>query len=139
LPNSNFQTLTPAAPKRKWVGSLVALASVSVGGGFGVNAILNPALDGGSAESVTQTQTVTGDLIQYRYGEVQIEVTASGGKIETVTELVATADRGYDQAFALLNTAALEAQSADMGNVSGATFTSEAYKEALASALSKLQ
>lgn len=137
--NSKQAFLTPAMPKRHWAGGLVALTAISIGGGFGVNAILNPALSNGSADSATKTQTVTGDKIEYRYGQIQIEVTATAGKIESVHEVVASASRGYEQAFPLLNSAALEAQSADFGNVSGATFSSTAYKEALASALSKLQ
>lgn len=112
----------------------------SIAGAFGINAIwLNPASDlSGSANGTSGTKTVTGDAIEYRYGVVQLEVTATNGKIENITEVQATASSGYMQAFPYLNELALQAQSADFGNVSGATFSSDAYAEALSSALSKL-
>lgn len=138
MPNSD-QPLLAAAPNRNWAGGLVALAAVSIGGGFGINAILNPPLASGSADGTTTTQTVTGDKITYRYGEVQLEITATNGQIESINEVVATATDGYDAVFPVLNAAALKAQSADFGNASGATFCTDAYQEALASALSKLQ
>ena len=133
------QPLLAVPPKRNWAGGLVAFIAVSIGGGFGINAILNPPLASGSADGTTTTQTVTGDIINYRYGEVQLEVTAKNGELDSIREIVATATDGYDAVFPVLNAAALKAQSADFGNASGATFSTTAYKEALASALSKLQ
>ena len=107
---------------------------------MGINAIwLNPASDlSGTADGTSGTKTATGDAIEYRYGVVQLEVTATNGKIEKITEVQATASSGYMQAFPYLNEMAIKAQSANFGNLSGATFSSEAYAQALSSALSKL-
>jgi uncharacterized protein with FMN-binding domain len=100
---------------------------------------LNPASANISVSSTgNQPKTVTSELINYRYGQVQLEVTATGGNIDSIVEKTATASRGYEQAFPYLNAAALKAQGSNFSNVSGATFSSEAYRQALNSALSKL-
>lgn len=137
----NFNQLTPAAKptNKKWVGGIAALSVASIVGGFGVNAWLNPATNtAGISGDVTAPQTVTGDLVDYRYGAIQLEVTETGGKIDSIKEVQATASQGFEAAFPLLNEAAIAAQSTDFANLSGATYSSDAYKEALADALSKL-
>lgn len=130
----------PYTKKRPWVTSTIVLVIASIGGAVGINNLwLNPSTDlSGSADGTTGTKTVSGDAIEYRYGVVQLEVTATNGKIEKIAEVQATASSGYMQAFPYLNEMALKAQSADFGNLSGATFSSEAYAQALASALNKL-
>lgn len=126
--------------KRPWVTSTVVMVLASIAGAFGINNFwLNPAVDtSGSASGTTDSKTVTGDAIEYRFGVVQLEITARAGKIEKITELQATTTDGWQEAVPLINQAAMAAQNADFANVSGATFTSDAYREALASALSKL-
>ena len=126
--------------KRPWIVSTVIMVLASIGGAFGINAIwLNPATDtSGSAAGATKTQTVKGDAIQYRYGVIEIEVTATNGKIDKITEVQASASPDWLSAIPILNDAALKAQKADFGNLSGATFTTQAYQQALASAISKL-
>ncbi|MFM1957041.1 MAG: hypothetical protein RLZ41_440 [Actinomycetota bacterium] len=116
------------------------MVAASIGGAIGINALwLNPTTDtSGSAAGATKTQTVKGDPVEYRYGVIELEVTATAGKIEKIIELQATASPGYDQAIPVLNEEAIKAQSANFGNLSGATFTTEAYQQALSSALSKL-
>jgi uncharacterized protein with FMN-binding domain len=126
--------------KRPWVLSTIIMVAASVGGAFGINAIwLNPAIDtSGSASGATKTQTVKGDAIQYRYGVIEIEVTATNGKIESIIEVQSSSSPDWQSAIPILHDAALKAQKADFGNLSGATFTTQAYQQALASALSKL-
>ena len=116
------------------------MVAASVGGAFAINAIwLNPAIDtSGSASGATKTQTVKGDAIQYRYGVIEIEVTATNGKIESINEVQSSSSPDWQSAIPILHDAALKAQKADFGNLSGATFTTQAYQQALASALSKL-
>ncbi len=130
----------PYTKKRPWVASTIVMVLASVAGAFGINYLwLNPVSDlSGTAGGTTGTKTVSGDAIEYRYGVVQLEVTATNGKIEKIAEVQATASSGYMQAFPYLNEMALKAQSADFGNLSGATFSSEAYAQALSSALNKL-
>lgn len=126
--------------KRPWVLSTIIMVAASIGGAFGINAIwLNPAIDtSGSASGATKTQTVKGDAIQYRYGVIEIEVTATNGKIESINEVQSSSSPDWQSAIPILHDAALKAQKADFGNLSGATFTTQAYQQALASALSKL-
>jgi uncharacterized protein with FMN-binding domain len=88
------------------------------------------------------TKTVTSDAVGTRYGNVQLKVTISGGKITGITplELPQTDPKSYaisSYAAPLLRQSALSKQSADIDLVSGATYTSEGYKSALQSALDK--
>ena len=72
------------------------------------------------------------------YGTVQLEVTSTNGKITKITEVQATANNGREAAFPYLKKYAIEANGSSFGNLSGATYTTDAYKQALNSAISKL-
>lgn len=115
------------------------LGLISIAGGLGVNFWLNPAVPSAIIDPGAAPQTVTGDPIQYEYGVIQLEITATGGQISSLNKLQASASNGFDRAFAILDQSAIAASSTNFSNVSGATFTSTAYKEALASAISKLK
>jgi len=82
--------------------------------------------------------TVTGDPIQYAYGVVQVEVVRTNEKISAVNLVQGTASAGRDQAFSTLQQAAVSSQGSGFGNLSGATYTTDAFKQALDSAISKL-
>lgn len=91
----------------------------------------------------TASGTATGALEQYGYGELAVVAQVSSGKIVgvKVTHLL-TADQ-YSQQIAqqvipMLKNEVLQAQSAQISSVSGATYTSEAYATSLQSALGKL-
>ena len=76
--------------------------------------------------------------VSYRYGDIQLEVTVQAGKLSSINLLRATTHgRGYEQAPPMLVDAALKAGTADFGNLSGATFTSMAFKQALTDALNQ--
>ena len=83
--------------------------------------------------------TFTGSVVQNPFGEVQVQVTMSGGKITDVTALqLPTHGRSgfISQAVApILQGEVMSAQSANIDTVSGATYTSEAYAQSLQSAL----
>ena len=140
MQNSKKLTANIYTKKRPWVTSTILMVVTSIAGAIAINAVwLNPSVNlSGSADGTFGTKTASGDPIQYRYGVVQLEVTATEGKIEKINEIKATSSRGYMGAFPYLNEMAIKAQSADFGNLSGATFSSRAYAEALASALAKL-
>ena len=74
----------------------------------------------------------------YAYGTIQLEVVRQGGKLASVNLIQAGATGGREQAFALLQQSALEAQGTNFANISGATYTVDAFKAALESAISKL-
>ncbi|MGW2570153.1 FMN-binding protein [Streptomyces sp. NPDC001537] len=104
-------------------------------------ALAVPAPSGSSsAAAPTGTKTVTGDTVQTRWGPVQVRITLKNGRLTEVTAVTYPTDNPRDQeinSFALprLRSEALQAQSADIDTVSGATYTSEGYRQSLQSAL----
>lgn len=126
--------------KKTWIASTIAIAAVAFGGGVLVDMWLNPSTSTtpGPTASGNTDMTVTGDAIQYRYGVIQVEVVRKSGKITAVNLIQAQASAGRDQAFPYLTDYAVKAQGSNFGNLSGATFTTEAFKQALDSAISKL-
>ncbi|MBO4255071.1 FMN-binding protein [Streptomyces griseorubiginosus] len=96
---------------------------------------------GGSGGSTTTgTKTVTGSTVQTRWGPVQVKITLKSGKLTDVTAVQYPADNPRDQeinSYALprLRSEALQAQSANIDTVSGATYTSDGYRQSLQSAL----
>ncbi|HEY6957383.1 MAG TPA: FMN-binding protein [Candidatus Limnocylindria bacterium] len=82
----------------------------------------------------------TGSKIRTVYGDVQVKVTVSGNKITDVQPLVLPSDRARSAyisqvAGPMLRTEAITAQSSSIDIISGATYTSIAYKRSLDSAL----
>jgi uncharacterized protein with FMN-binding domain len=92
--------------------------------------------------TATGTTVVTGDAIATRYGNAQVRVTITDGKITNVEALQL---QGNDpksvqisgSAEPLLRQSALAKQSAALDAVSGATITSASYEASLQSALDK--
>jgi uncharacterized protein with FMN-binding domain len=68
---------------------------------------------------------------------VQVSVTKKNGKITSVDLLQATATKGRDSAFPTLVQATIDNNGTSFGNLSGATYTTDAYKKAVKNALSK--
>jgi uncharacterized protein with FMN-binding domain len=86
--------------------------------------------------------TYTGSVADAYYGNVQVSATISGGKIVSVKFLQfpnthSTSVIINDQAMPYLTQEAVQAQSANVQIISGATFTSQAFQQSLASALSQ--
>jgi uncharacterized protein with FMN-binding domain len=87
-------------------------------------------------------ETVLGDVAATQYGDVQVQLTLSGGRItgaQTVKAPSADAQSRQIAADAIpkLNQAVMTAQSAQIDAVSGASYTSEGYIKSLQSALDK--
>jgi uncharacterized protein with FMN-binding domain len=84
--------------------------------------------------------TYTGASVDTRFGAVQVQVTISGGAITDVQPLRLT-DRGgtsvaiSNQVAPLLRNEVLQSQSAHVQNISGGTYTTQAYLSSLQSAL----
>jgi uncharacterized protein with FMN-binding domain len=84
----------------------------------------------------------TGTDIQYRYGDIQVRITVAGGRITNISIPEESSPDGRsqsinDQATPILTSEALAAQGLNFDVVSGATFTSDAFAQALQSALAK--
>ncbi len=93
----------------------------------------------GSSTSNGSAKTVDGQVVSTRYGDVQVEVVVSGGKIQNIVALQLPTGRRSGQISTyvapILHDEALQAQSAKIDLVSGATYTSDAYAQSLQSAL----
>ena len=82
----------------------------------------------------------TGDVINVGYGPVQVKITVSNGKITEATALQAPSGRSQrftDYAVPNLREQTLQAQSANIQGVSGASYTSYGWYKSLISALQK--
>ena len=94
----------------------------------------------GSATTAASARTVTGPVVQTRWGPVQVQVTVQNGKLSDVSVLQAPNGNPRDQqinayALPILVQESLDAQSADIDMVSGATVTSDGYLQSLPGAL----
>jgi uncharacterized protein with FMN-binding domain len=96
----------------------------------------------GSADTSAQagTRVVDGPVVDTRYGPVQVEVTLDGSTITAIAAIqLPGGDRRSEQisnrAEPTLQSEALQAQSANIDGVSGATYTSEGYARSLQAAL----
>jgi uncharacterized protein with FMN-binding domain len=89
------------------------------------------------------SRTALGQAVSYPYGDLQLKVTKRGSRI-THIEIVRLSvpeqqSAQIDQsAVPELQSQALTAQSANISGISGASYTSAAYRQSLQSALDKL-
>ena len=84
--------------------------------------------------------TYTGQDFQNQFGDTQVKVTISGGRITDVQALQLPYDRQRSAeisqyAAPQLHDEVLQAQSAQIDTLSGATYTSDAYAQSVQSAL----
>ncbi len=93
-----------------------------------------------SSQSEASSGTFTGDEIMTRYGVMQVQITVAGGEITAAEAVQFPMAHRHDQlinsqAVPIYNSEAVEAQSADIDVVSGATVTWEGYTESLQAAI----
>lgn len=84
--------------------------------------------------------TFTGDVIQTRYGPMQVEVVIADGAVVSAVALQQPGDDRESQqinarVIPILNQAVVDYQSAQFGNISRATISTNAYKDSAQSAL----
>lgn len=107
------------------------------GGTNGSSSVATPAP--AAADGTTASTTVEGPVISTRFGPVQVSIVVSGGQIQDVVagQLPAGGHSGRISSFAepILREEALQAQSASIDTVSGATYTSDAYAQSLQAAI----
>ena len=89
------------------------------------------------------TGTYTGPVVETRYGPVQVAVAEEGGKVVDVKALQMPTEHARSQEISeqvapMLRSETLQAQSAEINVVSGATFTSEGFASSLQAALQKV-
>ncbi len=101
-----------------------------------------PSSSSSTTASAFKDGTYTGAVENVYYGNVQVSVTISGGKITNV-KFLQYPNEHYtsvyinQQAMPYLKQEALQAQNANVQVISGATFTSQGFIQSLQSALNK--
>ncbi|KUO12782.1 FMN-binding protein [Streptomyces sp. DSM 15324] len=90
---------------------------------------------GSSPSTSSSGTTFTGTTVTTEKGDVQVQVTYDGGRIAAVKMLKQPNHPQTTAAVPKLVAETLRAQSADIDTVSGATITSDAYKESLQAAI----
>ncbi|MDX2528162.1 FMN-binding protein [Streptomyces europaeiscabiei] len=88
-----------------------------------------------SASQESASRTVAGSTVGTSKGDVQVQVTFEGEKITAVEMLKQPNHPQTEAAVPVLIKETLEAQSADIDTVSGATITSDGYRESLQAAI----
>jgi uncharacterized protein with FMN-binding domain len=96
-----------------------------------------------SSSASTGTRTVTGTSVDTRWGPVQVKITAVNGKITSAQAVDYPQNNSRDQeinsvAIPQLQQETINASSANIDMVSGATYTSQGYIQSLQSALDQL-
>jgi uncharacterized protein with FMN-binding domain len=89
--------------------------------------------------TTASTVTINGKAVATQYGDIQVQIVVSGKKIVKATA-IAYSTNGTDgeiNAYAIprLQTETLSKQSASIDTVSGATYTSDGYRQSLQSAI----
>lgn len=136
------------------VGTLTSSLPQSQAAASGVTAGASSSTSSNSATTDTSSQAATtapvasgpadgtydGSVVNTRFGTVQVQAVISGGKITDVIAVKLTdADRKSiqisQQVAPMVRSEVLTAQSAKVANISGGTYTTQAYLQSLQSAL----
>jgi uncharacterized protein with FMN-binding domain len=117
----------------------------SASGSTVATAPLTPGTDSGSSSSSSSgsdsgQKTYTGEAADTEWGPVQVQITVTNGKITAAQTTQVPDNNRRDQeinsyAVPILNQEALQAQSAKIDAISGATVTSDGYIQSLQSAI----
>jgi uncharacterized protein with FMN-binding domain len=141
---STAGSLAASPPTSVVSGGKAATTTSGTGGGSGGS---GPGSGSGSTTAhkhMSQTSTVTGPTVNTQWGPVQVQLTVNGGTITDVNVLKYPNGNGRDiqianYALPILIQHTLDAQSAHIDMVSGATFTSYGYLQSLQGALDQAQ
>lgn len=128
----------PSAESRPLAASTAPSASGSARTGSGTSSGTGSGTSSGG--SGASSRAVTGDAVMTRYGNVQVKITVVNGKITAadVTQVPSQDRRDQminSQAVPIYNSEAVQAQSAQIDVVSGATYTWQGYTQSLQSAI----
>ena len=131
----NFKT--PTAPANLAIGATVAQAPNSASGVTGTT--VGSTSTQTTSSGATGSGTYTGTAVQTYDGTIQVQITVSNGKLTAIQMLqYPTSGRSSQvsqSAIPTLIQEALQAQSAQINAVSGATYTSQGFAQSLQSAL----
>ena len=137
-PDGGARTITPNTSPVSTTSSSTPSSSAASG------ASSNASTPAPTAQTASKYKdgTYTGSVADAFYGNVQVQVTISGGKITDVKFLQHPNDMPQSQyinsqAMPYLKQEAIQAQSAQVNGVSGASDTSMAFVQSLTAALNK--
>jgi len=133
-------------PKRPLVATFLTVAALALLLSFktpdvaGLTPNTGNAAGGSPGAKSNYSGQLTGNAIQIPFGTVQVQVTMQNGTITDVQAIQLPSGGGHTaevSAYAgpQLRTEALQAQSAQIDTISGATYTSYGYQQSLQSAL----
>lgn len=110
------------------------------GGTSAVSTTARSSTDSTSTATSSVNGTFLGSSQSTRFGNVQVQVVVASGTITDVVAVQLTDDDGRsvqisNRAAPILRSEVLQAQSANVSNVSGATYTTDAYLASVQSAL----
>jgi uncharacterized protein with FMN-binding domain len=148
----SFKTPDQTVPVRSTGG--VAVVEPTTGTGSGATATPTPTTAPGATAAPTSppttskptsgsssAKTVDGPVVSTQFGDIQVEVVVTSGKLTDVVALALPTGRRSGQissyAEPILRQEALSAQTARIDLVSGATHTSDAYAQSLQAALNQ--
>ena len=119
-----------------------ASSVVAPGSGFSATTGTGTGSGGTASGTTTSGRTVAGPVASTRWGPVQVQITVAGGSLTGVTVLQYPSGTGKDQeindyALPILTKETVDARSANIDMVSGATVTSEGYLQSLQGALDR--
>jgi len=121
--------------------SAAGSAGTGTGTGTGTDATAPSTTETDAATAAAASDgTWAGSTVSTRFGDVQVQVTISGGAVTDVTALQLTDHDNRsvqisNRAAPILRDEVLQAQSSSVSLVSGATYTSAAYLQSLQAAL----
>lgn len=135
-PSSGFATVPKTAPSP----SASASSGSSSKGSTSSGSTSSGSSSAQASSSGLTDGTYTGQAADTRFGPVQVQITVSGGAITDVQVPQYPSESGRDQqinsrALPVLVKETVQAQSAEVDMVSGATYTSTGYRTSLQSAL----
>ncbi len=117
-----------------------ASAGVATGSTSGSSTAAGSSTGTTTASGSAKAGTYTGTATQTRYGTVQVQVTVANGKVANVVALQYPSGNSHSASLSqyavptLINET-LQAQTAQINAVSGATYTSQGFVQSLQSAL----
>ena len=102
----------------------------------------SPTRAAATTKAAAGSKTYTGDSVMTHWGPVQVQITVKSGKVVKSRAVVYPNANGHDIrinnfALPILDKAAVSTQSANLDNISGATVTTDGYKQSLQTALDR--
>jgi uncharacterized protein with FMN-binding domain len=133
----SFKTPDTPTPLRLAVGPGATSTPARPGDLTGAPASVAP------GDSAATAGTITGPVVETRYGPVQLQAKFDAGKITDVQALQLPTDRRLSAQISqyvapILRSEALQAQSPQIDIVSGATYTSDGYAQSIQAILDQV-